>query len=112
MIIFEIMFFAVFALFIVVFVSIFVKAISQWHKNNNSPRLTVPATVVAKRQHRSHNSQTHSSSTYYYATFEFESGDRLELSVPSDEIGLLTEGDVGSLCFQGTRYLGFERDYY
>ena len=26
-----------------------VKGIGQWNKNNHSPRLTVPATVVAKR---------------------------------------------------------------
>ncbi len=108
---FEIMFFLVFALFICVFVYMFASAIKTWHKNNNSPRLTVPATVVAKRHHRSHNSHTHTSSTHYYATFEFESGDRLELSVPSHEVGLLAEGDVGSLTFQGTRYLGFERHY-
>ena len=29
----------------------------------------------------------------------------------SDECdyGLLIQGDIGKLCFQGTRYLGFER---
>ena len=52
------------------------------------------------------------SSTSYYATFEVESGDRMELSVSGREYGLLAEGDRGRLSFQGTRYLGFEREVY
>ena len=48
-------------------------------------------------------------STSYYATFQVESGDRMELSVTGTEYGLLAEGDRGKLTFQGTRYLGFER---
>lgn len=48
--------------------------------------------------------------TRYYVTFEFESGDRLELMVDGSEYGLLAEGDNGMLSFQGTRYLGFVRD--
>ena len=49
------------------------------------------------------------SSTRYYATFQVESGDRMELYIPRNEYGLLAEGDRGKLTFQGTRYLGFER---
>ena len=48
-------------------------------------------------------------STSYYATFQVESGDRMELSMTGTEYGLLAEGDRGKLTFQGTRYLGFER---
>ena len=44
-----------------------------------------------------------------YATFQVESGDRMELSMTGTEYGLLAEGDRGKLTFQGTRYLGFER---
>ncbi len=106
---FEIMFFTVFAIVIGMFIFLFAKNIGEWHKNNNSPRLTVYARVVTKRSQRSYNQHTHS--THYYATFEFESGDRLELSVPRSEFGLIAEGDTGSLTFQGTRYLSFERNY-
>ena len=49
------------------------------------------------------------SSTSYYATFQVESGDRMELLLNGREYGLLAEGDRGWLTFQGTRYLGFER---
>ena len=48
-------------------------------------------------------------STTYYVTFEVESGDRMEMNVGGQDYGMLTEGDVGKLTFQGTRYLNFER---
>ena len=103
-----------FLVFIVVFIVILVKIIGQWHNNNQSPRLTVPAVVVAKRGHTTHHHDAgnihHShSSTTYYVTFQFESGDRLELHVPHSQFGYLVEGDRGELTFQGTRFLGFER---
>ena len=103
-----------FLMFTVVFIVILVKIIGQWHNNNQSPRLTVPAVVVAKRGHTTHHhdagnlSHSHSSTTYY-VTFQFESGDRLELHVPHNQFGYLVEGDRGVLTFQGTRFLGFER---
>ena len=74
-------------------------------KNNNSPLLTVPAEVVSKRIHVQGN-QSH---TTYYATFEVQSGDRMELSVDGTEYGMLVEQDLGLLSFQGTRYISFER---
>ena len=108
------MFFIVIAVFAVVII----KGIGQWNRNNRSPRLTVPATVVTKRANVSHHSHHagdvgamhHTSSTSYYATFQVESGDRLELRVSGPEYGMLAEGDRGMLTFQGTRYLSFERD--
>ena len=112
-IIFSLMFLLVFG---VVLFGI-IKGISQWNKNNHSPRLTVPATVVSKRTNVSHHHHPmgdghgvhHSTSTSYYVTFQVESGDRMELHMAGHQYGLLVEGDRGSLTFQGTRYLGFER---
>ena len=113
---FGIMFTLVFVLVIGVFVATAVKGIGEWSKNNNSPRLTVPATVVAKRtnvtRHRHggvNGHHHHHTSTTYYVTFQVESGDRMELHMDGCEYGLLIEGDTGKLTFQGTRYLGFER---
>ena len=51
-----------------------------------------------------------SARTRYFATFELEKGTRLELEVNDYEYGMLAEGDQGKLTFQGTRYLGFERE--
>ena len=113
---FRIMFSLVFILVIGMFIVTAVKGIGQWSKNNNSPRLTVLATVVAKRTNVSrhhhggaNNHHHHHTSTSYYVTFQVESGDRMELHVAGHEYGLLIEGDRGNLTFQGTRYLGFER---
>ena len=113
---FQIMFTLVFVVVIGMFLVILVKNIGEWSKNNHSPRLTVPATVVSKRtnvsRHRSGGAGGHHhyhTSTSYYVTFQVESGDRMELHMAGHEFGLLVEGDRGNLTFQGTRYLGFER---
>jgi len=99
------------------------QGIKTWHSNNNSPRLDVEAKAVSKRTEISHSHHanagdisgghgfTHSSSTWYYVTFQVLSGDRLEFSVSGQEYGLIAEGDEGLLSFQGTRYLSFERYY-
>ena len=114
----EMIFSLMFFMFIIAFVINIVRGIKQWSKNNRSPRLTVDALVVAKRadvtHHHHQDAATHAmhttTSTDYYVTFEFESTDRLELEVKSFEYGMLREGDKGKLSFQGTRYLGFERE--
>lgn len=118
---FNVMFYLIFGTVIVLFIVTAVKGIGTWHKNNNSPRLTVEATVVSKRQNTdvhhhpnggdatgAHGMHT-TTSTTYYVTFQVASGDRMELHVGGREYGMLAEGDFGELTFQGTRYLGFER---
>ena len=90
-------------------------------KNDQSPRVTADAKVVSKRmqvgERGSRRMRTNGmmedgysySYSDYFVTFEFESGDRLELPVDGSDYGLLVEGDTGKLSFQGTRYLGFQR---
>lgn len=114
---FPIMFLVVFGIMI----ASVVQGIATWHKNNNSPRLTVPAVVAAKRESVTHHQHpnagdasgahgfTMTTSTTYYVTFQVESGDRMEFHVSGSEYGMLAEGDTGRLTFQGTRYLSFER---
>lgn len=113
---FLIFFLIVFVLVIATFVVGLGKGISRWNRNNHSPRLTVAAQVVSKRSDVSHHHHHHgdgmdhyTTNTTYYATFQVESGDRMELHVPDREYGMLVEGDRGVLSFQGTRYLGFQR---
>ncbi|WP_078551573.1 DUF2500 domain-containing protein [Bacillus alkalicellulosilyticus] len=99
-------------------------AMKQYQKNEQSPKLSVPAIIKTKRtdfrrststdmNHHQENqhfpSSTTSTHTRYFVTFEFESGDRSEFNVTGNEYGMLSEGDIGMLTFQGTRYLGFER---
>lgn len=107
--------------FIVVIGMIIYRAVQgarQWKRNNESPVLTVDARVVTKRtdvSHHHHANTTNNtmdtgySTTYYYVTFEVESGDRMEFHVRGEEFGLLAEGDTGKVTFQGSRYLGFSR---
>ena len=108
-IIFIVMFLFVAGMMIFVFSTIF----KQMKKDNNSPRIRVQAKVIAKRENfrRSSSMHDHGSSvhTSYYATFEVESGDRMELHMSGPEYGLLIEGDEGYLTFQGSRYISFER---
>ena len=89
--------------FIIVFGAILVRGVqgaAQWKKNNDSPVLTVEAEVVAKRldvQTWRHAGDEHhmghtSSRTYYYATFQVESGDRMEFQVPD---GIRSSGGGG-----------------
>ncbi len=115
--IFPILFSLVFLLVFGVVLATIIRSLKEWNNNNHSPRLTVDATVVAKRTNISHSGHHHgtnhhmhhSSSTTYFVTFQVESGDRMELQMQGHEFGLLIEGDKGRLTFQGTRYLGFER---
>ena len=70
--------------------------ISTWNKRTEVSR------------HHTDDTMAHTFTTYY-VTFQVESGDRMELTVSGSDYGMLVEGDIGKLSFQGTRYLGFER---
>ena len=114
--------FPLFALAVFILIAyIVVKSVAQWSKNNNSPRLTVACVVVDKRTETTthqtpvagdasgaHGYQMMTDTTHF-ATFQVESGDRIEFSVSGSEYARLTEGEQGKLSFQGTRYLGFEK---
>ncbi|MCC3376474.1 DUF2500 domain-containing protein [Cohnella sp. REN36] len=87
----------------------------EWRRNNKEPQRSVPSRIVSKRtqvrfhHHHDDGMSHHHSDTIYYATFEVESGNRLEFKVSGKEYGQLAEGDYGHLNYQGTRYKGFER---
>ncbi|HEX9062152.1 MAG TPA: DUF2500 domain-containing protein [Clostridia bacterium] len=106
--IFNTVFFVIILLILICIIFAITNGIKQWNYNNSQPILTVPARIVTKRTKVSGVSDD--TSTKYYVTFEVESGSRLEFVVKGHEYGLSAEGDVGKLTFQGTRYLGFERN--
>ena len=108
---FPILFSLAFTLILAIFAVTAFKGIAQWNKNNHAPKLTVDASVVAKRTNhrRSHHNGHHHTTTSYFVTFQVESGDRMEFHMDGFQYGMLVEGDKGKLTFQGTRYLGFER---
>ena len=102
------------------FLSSIVTGVKEKRANDAAPVLTVEALVKTKRMDSYHTAPTYdgegrmtSSGTHhtsYYATFEVESGDRLELQVSDYEYGQLAEGDRGKLTFQRKRFLKFERE--
>ena len=113
---FEGMFTLVFVLVIGLFIYAVVQAIARKQKNDASPRLTVLARVVSRRQEVTHHARNMndgvyhtSSTTRYFVTFQVESGDRLELQLDGSDFGMIAEGDEGRLSFQGTRFLEFQR---
>lgn len=93
--------------------------ISQWVKNNNSPRETVKARVVDKKsevtyiQQEQNGMMTNTPQWSYYIVFEFENSDGKKvvkkMVVSGKEYKRICEGDCGDLTFQGTRYIGFEK---
>ena len=92
------------------FASILLSHLGRKKKNDRSPRLTVPAQVISRRtEFRRNAGQDMPGFTCYYATFQVESGDRMEFTVSGSDYGMLVEGDIVKLSFQRTRYLGFER---
>lgn len=110
-----------FAAFLFAFVFIMVKAIKEKRQNDASPRLTVQSVVQEKRRSVSQTQHANAgdasgahgfsttTDTTYHVTFRVESGDELRFRVSHREYDELAEGDAGWLKFQGTRYLGFDR---
>lgn len=101
----------IFVLAFAVIVYGMIRNIRQWKQDNQAPRLTVEATVTAKRTRTTTQMQHQGAMphTRYYATFQIESGERKEFHLAGQEYRMLAEGDFGDLTFQGTRYLAFQR---
>ncbi len=118
--VFPVLFGLVFCLVMGMFIYAIVSNVKEKRANDAAPVLTVEALVKTKRMDTYHTSPTYdgdghriSSGTHhttYYATFEVESGDRLELQVSDYEYGQLAEGDRGKLTFQRKRFLKFDRE--
>jgi hypothetical protein len=114
---FNVMFMLVFAIVAVTFIVILVRGISEWNSNNHSPKLGVEATCVSKRTSVTHHNEpvagdisgahgyTHSSSTTYYASFEVESGDRMEFPYIRTAIRQVKRRRYGDSVISGNKIL-------
>ena len=106
---------AFFPLFGIVFLAILVisvggsiiKTLGDQARNEAAPVLTANAVVAAKRLQVVNRGKSHT--TEYYATFDLASGERIELELDGKQYGLLAERDKGELRYQGTWFVGFER---
>lgn len=77
-----------------------------WNRNQASEVRMLNVRVVTKRTSVYGHNSAH---TTYYVTFEsLEDGSRLELRVPGRQFGLMAEGDLGILNYQGTQFNAFE----
>jgi hypothetical protein len=113
-----VMIMTMFGLIFVIFVVSIIKGITNTARNAQSPVITVEAKVIGKRMEVSthhHNNADNlamshdTSSTTYFITFETEHGERLELSLSGRMYGLIIEGDIGRLTYQGTWFKDFQR---
>ncbi|SFJ57487.1 Protein of unknown function [Paenibacillus sp. UNC496MF] len=91
------------------FLYVLIRGLLTWTTNNAAEVTTRPVTVADKRTQVWGGSGDSSSTTDYFATFEFSDGSRLELQVRGQQFGLLAAGDHGRLTYQGTRFKAFHR---
>lgn len=114
---FNSMFVLVFMLVIGTIAFTLISNIVRWSKNQASDVRMRNVRVVTKRTHvhgsgghmSSHGHHGSSTRTTYYVTFEFlDDGQRAEFQLPDKQYGLLAEGDLGILNYQGTQFNAFE----
>ncbi|MCF0117318.1 MAG: DUF2500 domain-containing protein [Bacilli bacterium] len=105
---FTIFFLFVFGIILFSIIYSFGKHVKEKKKNDNSPILDINATAVDKRE-KINGGQHCQVQVRYYVTFEFDNGERCELEVKSYDYSMIVKGDEGTLSFQGTRFLSFDR---
>lgn len=103
---FPFMFIGIFAFVLFIIITALIKGAKQNKINRNSPTLDVAAKAVAKRM----AVKGDHSHTYYYVTFEVQSGDRIELPVQGTDYGMIVEGDNGMLRFRGNEFISYTRN--
>lgn len=86
-------------------IGMIIKQAVGYAADKQKPVIPVQAKIMAKRTHvwgeHSH--------TTYFATFELENGERIELQIPDNQIGYMIEGDQGTLSFQGALFVTFKK---
>ena len=99
--------FLVIVIFIFVICTMFANGITH-AKDKKKPLIPVEAKIVSKRSQvtgMDHNF------TQYYVTFQLINGERMEFKVKDNEYGYLVEGDEGTLTFQGSIFVSFQRKF-
>ncbi|OFI50547.1 hypothetical protein BG261_01345 [Floricoccus tropicus] len=87
----------------------FIRSFMRWSKNNNLPQVNTRARVVAKRTDVN-NFNKPLTTTNYFVIFEVDSNERIEFNILGSDYGMVAEGDVGTLEYQGTIFLDFKRE--
>lgn len=79
-----------------------------FHPNRNDSQPILWDSAVVKEKHT--QLENSPSFTCHNVTFELKNGNLKEFQVNLSNFDMLTKGDCGRLNFQGTRFLGFERE--
>ncbi|WP_368562390.1 DUF2500 domain-containing protein [Enterococcus faecalis] len=101
-----------FSLFAFIFIGIILYQIVEFVKNESTPEIAVPATLVDKNMRSSSNIDANgipNQSISYYLLFELENGERLEFMVGHGKYKLYVIGDSGILRYQRKRFNSLDR---
>lgn len=90
--IFDLMFFIVPLIMLIMIVFFIYSAIKENRYNNKQPIVPAEAKVIGKRTHVSGGRNNHSASTTYHITFELNNAERLELRVSYNDYAYIVEG--------------------
>ena len=83
----------------------FLKKMKEKKENSSKAIESKTAKVITKRN----SSIMSSTPNVCFVLFEFEDGNRRELSMNLNVSAIIAENDIGILTFQGTKFINFER---
>jgi hypothetical protein len=101
-----------FTLFVFIFIAIILFQIVEFLKNESTPEVSIPATLVDKSMRSSSNVDANgisNQSITYFLLFELENGGRLEFRVGHSKYKLYVIGDTGVLRYQRKRFNSLDR---
>ena len=101
-----VLFFAVFALMLVVMGITVARVMGNYKNNSKLPRISAHAKVVSRRTF-SNTSSDSVGPRRYFMTFEYDTGDRAEYAVSEDVYSYFDAGDEGTITVRGTEFISF-----
>ncbi len=100
---------------LVAFIVIVIRRIIRETPKDYASGTTIEATVFSKRTRKKRDPNTlpydkeyaYAATSFHYITFETTDCRRIELAVNSATYQRLSEGDTGTLTYQGSQYIDF-----
>ena len=100
---------------LIVFIVIMLRRNAKASAAQHVTGTTVAASVFAKRSRKKRDPNTlpydkeynYSATVFHYITFETRDCRRIELPVDAETFQRLTEGDTGTLTYQGSQYIDY-----
>lgn len=100
---------------LIIFLIVIIRRLCKETPKDSGSGTTIQATVFSKRSRKKRDPNTlpydkeysYAATVFYYVTFETRDCRRIELPVSSDTFQRLSEGDTGTLTYQGSQYIDF-----